>query len=254
MNADTKIALVTGATSGLGTEITRELARQEYAIMACGLGEREGEQLVGTIEQAGGTASTWTGDLTEPSSCDSVVARAVERFGCIDVLVNCAGVIHRATVGETDDDTWEQTFAINVTVPFRLSRAVVPLMREAGGGAIVNIASLWGLVGGRRAAAYCASKGAIVQLTKAMALDHAADRVRVNAVCPGACDTPMVRAEAATLGSSAEAHLEALAATIPIGRLGTGSDIAHIVAFLASESASYITGVAIPVDGGMSSG
>jgi NAD(P)-dependent dehydrogenase (short-subunit alcohol dehydrogenase family) len=147
------------------------------------------------------------------------------------------------------DAQWDMTLAVNVTAVFRLSRAAVPVMAEQGGGAIVNVASDWGLVGAERAVAYGASKGAVVQLTRSMAADHARQGIRVNAVCPGDTDTPMLRREAGVAG---EARLRAMAEAIPMGRLGQPRDVAAAIAFLASEDAAFITGAMLPVDGGNS--
>jgi NAD(P)-dependent dehydrogenase (short-subunit alcohol dehydrogenase family) len=174
-------------------------------------------------------------------------------FGRLDVLVNAAGIIQRADVLATSEEQWDRTLAVNVKSVFLLARAAIPAMLAAGGGAIVNIASNWGLVGGARAAAYCASKGAVVTLTKALALDHGHQGIRVNCLCPGDVDTPMLRDEARQLGLSWEAFREEAAAN-PLGRVGTPEDVAHAALFLASSAAAFVNGAALVVDGGFVAG
>jgi NAD(P)-dependent dehydrogenase (short-subunit alcohol dehydrogenase family) len=177
------------------------------------------------------------------------VEETVKAFGSLRILVNSAGIIHRATILETREKQWDHIMAVNLKGIFLTCKYALPEMIQGGGGAIVNISSGWGLVGGRQAAVYCASKGGVVLLTKAMALDHAHQNIRVNCLCPGDTDTPMLRAEAGELGLSVEEFL-AGAADRPMGRLGTPEEIARSVLFLASEAASYITGAILVVDGG----
>jgi len=165
--------------------------------------------------------------------------------------VNCAGVIVRANVADTSDDDWRLTMGINLDAVFYLSRAALPCLLKTTG-SIVNVASDWGLKGGERAAAYCASKGAIVQLTKAMAIDHARDGLRINAVCPGDIDTPMLASEAEDEGVNLDDHLAQAAEESPNGRIGTPEEVAALILFLASDAATHITGTAIPIDGGVS--
>ena len=193
----------------------------------------------------------WSGDLAESEDCDELVADTIDEFGSIDCLVNSAGVIVRANVADTSDEDWRFTMGINLDAVFYLSRAALPHLLKTTG-SIVNIASDWGLKGGERAAAYCASKGAIVQLTKAMAIDHALDGLRVNAVCPGDIDTPMLVSEAVEEGIDLEEHLAQAAEASPNGRIGTPEEVAALIVFLASNAATHITGTAIPIDGGMS--
>jgi NAD(P)-dependent dehydrogenase (short-subunit alcohol dehydrogenase family) len=165
------------------------------------------------------------------------------------VLVNNAGIIRRATILETTEEEWNRVMAVNLNSVFLVSREVLPRMMSAGGGAIINVSSGWGLVGGARAASYCASKGAIVQLTRAMAIDHGRDRVRVNCLCPGDTDTPMLASEAQQLGEPAHEFLRD-AARRPIGRIGRPEDIAEAALYLASDAAAFVTGTVLVVDGG----
>jgi NAD(P)-dependent dehydrogenase (short-subunit alcohol dehydrogenase family) len=169
-------------------------------------------------------------------------------LGGLDVLFNNAGVIRRGSILETSEEDFDRTLAVNVKGVFLLSRCAIPVMTRPGG-VIVNTASNWGLVGGAKAAAYCASKGAVVLLTKAMALDHGPDGIRVNCVCPGDIDTPMLRGEAAQLGEDVDEHLAELA-KVPIGRVGRPEDVAEAVLYLASDASAFMTGTPLLIDGG----
>jgi NAD(P)-dependent dehydrogenase (short-subunit alcohol dehydrogenase family) len=170
-------------------------------------------------------------------------------LGGLDLLVNNAGIIRRTTVTETSEAEWDLVMAVNVKSVFLMSRHAIPVMAESGGGTIVNISSGWGLKGGGRAASYCASKAAVVNLTRAMAIDHAAQSIRVLCICPGDTDTQMLRREAAELGEDEAAFLVESAAR-PIRRLGTPDDIGRAVVFLASDDAAWVTGTSLLVDGG----
>jgi len=190
-------------------------------------------------------------ELGTADAAEELARRALELFGHVDILVNSAGVVYHKTVPETTNEQWESTLAINVSTVFYLSRALVTGMLERGCGAIINVASTWGLVGAEQTAAYCASKGAVVQLTRAMAVDHAKHGVRINAVCPGAVDTPMLEAEAADFGISADEGRRLWAADAPNNQLASTEDIAEAIVFLSSDQAKHIHGVALPVDGGV---
>ena len=240
-----KIVIVTGASSGIGKAVARRFAAAGHAVLAAG---RNLERL-SSLERDEAGISTWAGDLSAPAACRRLVDYCVKLHGGLDVLVNNAGIYFRSGTLETTDEQWRQTLAINLDAPFFLSRAALPHLR-ASSGVIINIASDWAIKGGRKAAAYCASKGGLVQLTRAMALDHAAEGIRVNAVCPGDVDTPMLEKEAEIDGLS---HAEALAAyggQSPTGRVSTSDEVAGLVLFLTSEDAAQITGAAIPIDGG----
>ena len=239
------VALITGASSGIGAATAIAFAEAGWDVMAAGRDEGRLEEVADVSENI----STWSGELTESDDCDELVADTIDEFGQIDCLVNCAGVLVRATVADTSDADWRTTMAINLDAPFFLSRAALPhLLRSTG--SIVNIASDWGLKGGARAAAYCVSKGAIIQLTRAMAIDHASDGLRVNAVCPGDIDTPMLASEAEEHDIDLDEYLAQAAEESPNGRIGTPEEVAALVLFLASDVATHITGTAIPIDGG----
>jgi len=241
------VALVTGASSGIGAAIAIAFADAGWEVMAAG----RDESRLAEVADVSDNIATWAGELVESEGCDELVADTIEEFGAIDCLVNCAGVIVRAGAGETSDEDWRYTMSINLDVPFFLSRSALPHLLAAAG-SIVNIASDWGLRGGERAAAYCASKGAIVLLTRAMAKDHARDGLRINAICPGDVDTPMLAKEADDQELDTGEYVESLAEESPNGRIATPEEIAGLVLFLASDAASHITGTAIPIDGGLS--
>jgi NAD(P)-dependent dehydrogenase (short-subunit alcohol dehydrogenase family) len=175
--------------------------------------------------------------------------RVVATFGGVDILFNNTGVIRRVSVVETTEREWDWIMNVNVKSIYLMSRLAIPVMAKSGGGVIVNTASGWGLTGGRMAAAYCASKGAVVQLTKAMALDHGPDNIRVNCICPGDTRTPMLQQEARELGENSNRFLEE-AADRPLGRVGSPEEVAQAVLYLASDSSSFVTGTALVVDGG----
>lgn len=244
-----KVALVTGAGSGIGLAVTHRLASDGYSVMASGRDRARIEKLAFDLP----SVRNWVGDLTSTKACDDLVAACVKVFGRLDVLVNNAGIYHLANAEETSDSIWQQTIAINLTAPFLLSRAAMPQLRK-NKGAIINIASDWGLVGGRNAVAYCASKGGLVLMSKAMALDHADEGVRINAVCPGDVETPMLYRSGAVNGLDEKSALREANASSRTGRVTTPVEVAALVAFLASEQAAQITGAAIPIDGGNTAG
>ena len=240
------VALVTGASSGIGAAVAVEFADAGWNVMAAGRDEGRLEEVADVSDNI----ATWAGDLKESADCDELVADTIDEFGNIDCLVNSAGLMLRGNAEETDDEDWRNTLAINLDVPFFLSRAAMPhLMRAAG--SIVNIASYWGLHSGPRATAYCASKGGLILLTRAMAHDYAGEGVRINAVCPGGVDTPMLAAGAEDAGEDTDEFLEKVASFSPNGRIAEPGDVAALVLFLASDAATHITGTAIPIDGGV---
>jgi NAD(P)-dependent dehydrogenase (short-subunit alcohol dehydrogenase family) len=245
-----KVVLVTGSTTGIGEACARAFAEAGAAVMVSGRDSERGQAVVAAIRADGGHAEFTPADLRAGGACDSLVDATLATFGRFDVLVNNAGILYTADSLETSDEQWLDTMAVNVNALFYLSRAAVKFMRQAGGGAIVNIASEWGLNGEPRHVAYCASKGAVLQITRCMALDHAADNIRVNAVCPGEIHTRMVDEILASKGGDPTQRLRALAAGIPMRRLARPVEVARCVQFLASDLASYVTGASLSVDGG----
>jgi len=203
--------------------------------------------------RAGGAVRYLPADHADLAECERAVAETLAAFGRIDILFNNAGVLHLGAAEATSEADWAETLLVNVTGVWRMSRLVLPHMRTQGGGVIVNNASDWGLVGGRQAVAYCAAKGAVVQMTKAMALDHAREGVRINAVCPG--DTLVERwfAQDYNRNLQQKSNAELLAAmgtALPMGRVGRVEEIAQAVLFLASDESSFMTGATLVVDGG----
>jgi NAD(P)-dependent dehydrogenase (short-subunit alcohol dehydrogenase family) len=244
-----KRALITGAASGIGRATALLFAREGAAVAVADVDEAGGQAVAQAIHSEGGRAIFVRCDVTQAGDCRRAVQRTVDEFGGLDVLFNNAGIIRRATVIGTTEEEWDRVMAVNVKSIFLLSKCAIPVMAQAGGGAIVNTSSGWGLVGGRNAVSYCASKGAVVNMTRAMALDHGAQNIRVNCICPGDTDTPMLRNEARQLGESDEAFL-AEAADRPLQRIGRPEDIARAVLYLVSDDASFVTGTALVVDGG----
>jgi NAD(P)-dependent dehydrogenase (short-subunit alcohol dehydrogenase family) len=244
-----KQAIVTGGASGIGKGIAELFAREGAVVMVVDLDATRGQATAEAITEVGGRALFAAADVTRAVDCTRAVEKTVQAFGGLDILVNCAGIIRRASVLGTTEDEWDRVMAVNVKSVFLMSKCAIPPMVQRGGGVILNIASGWGLKGGRDAVAYCASKGAVVNMTRAMALDHAEQNIRVNCVCPGDTDTPMLREEARQLGQ-AEAQFLASSADRPLRRIGTPEDIAQAALYLASDAAAFVTGIALVVDGG----
>ncbi len=244
-----KRALITGGASGIGRATAMLFASEGAAISIMDLDEQGARAVAEAIRGDGGRAISVHGDVTQAADCQRAVQQTVRELGGLDILFNNAGIIHRATLLQTSEAEWDRVMAVNVKSIFLLSKYAILIMAKAGGGVIINMASAWGLVGGPRAAAYCASKGAVVQLTKSMALDHGAQNIRVNCLCPGDTDTPMLKDEAQQLGEPAERFL-AEAAQRPLGRIGRPEEIAQAALYLASDASSFVTGTALVVDGG----
>ncbi|MGA7379281.1 MAG: glucose 1-dehydrogenase [Terriglobales bacterium] len=244
-----KVALITGGASGIGRASALLFAREGASVAVVDLDLQRGHSIVEDIVRDGGKAIFEGADVTRAQDCEQAVRRTVNELGGIDVLFNNAGTIRRASVVELSEEDWDRVMAVNVKSMFLMSRLVVPIMAKSGGGAIINMASGWGLAGGPRAAAYCASKGAVVLFTKAMAVDHGPQHIRVNCICPGDTDTDMLRQEAGQLGES-EGHFLAESAHRPLGRVGRPEEIAQAALYLASDAASFVTGTALVVDGG----
>ncbi|MEE9264629.1 MAG: SDR family oxidoreductase [Vicinamibacteria bacterium] len=244
-----KRALITGGASGIGKATALLFAKEGAAVSVADRDPAGGQETVREIEGQEGQALFVATDVTRTDDCKRAVQQAVARFGGLDVLVNNAGIIIRRSVVELDEADWDRVMDVNAKSVFLMSKFAIPAMRSAGGGTIINMSSGWGLVGGAKAAAYCASKGAVVLLTKAMAVDCGPDGIRVNCLCPGDTDTPLLRDEARQLGASESSFLAA-AARRPLGRVGSPQDIARAALFLASDASSYITGTTLVVDGG----
>ncbi len=244
-----KVALITGGASGIGRATALLFADEGAAVAVVDVDQSGGQAVVRTITAAGGRAIFLAADVSQAADCQALVQQTVAQWGSLDILFNNAGIIRRASVLETTETEWDRVMAVNVKSIFLLSKYAIPIMDRAGGGVIINTASGWGLVGGPQAASYCASKGAVVLLTKAMALDHGPQNIRVNCLCPGDTDTPLLHSEAKQLGQPSQ-HFLTQAAQRPLQRLGRPEDIAQAALYLASETSAFVTGTSLVVDGG----
>lgn len=245
-----KAVIVTGGTSGIGAAIAQAFGASGAKLMITGRNAERGVAVKARIESEGSTARFMAGDITDSAFCNALVEATVERFSGLDILVNSAGIIYHATVEQTSDEQWHETMSVNIDAVFFASRAAIPALRQRGGGVIVNIASDAGLSGSPHLVAYCASKGAVIQITRAMAIDHANEDIRIVAVCPGDVDTPMLRGEFAQRGVGAEAGLRESARAVPLGRVCTPDEVADLVLYVASDAARFMTGTTIALDGG----
>ena len=239
-----RVAVVTGGASGMGAATARELAAKGATVVVV---DRNADGAAAVAAEIGALAPI-TGDVSRSAFCNDVIARVLAQHGRLDILVNAAGIIKRTDVIATSDEAWRQIFGVNVDGIFFMCRAALPHMQAQRRGVVINFGSIWGDIGATGVAAYCATKGAVHNLTRAMALDHARDGIRILAVCPGEVDTPMLSSERAA--PPTRAFLADLAdRTIPVGRLAQPEEIARVVAFLASDAASYMTGAMVNVDG-----
>ena len=241
-----KVALVSGAARGIGAATAKLLAQEGAAVVLGDVLETEGRQTAAGIVAAGGRATFMPLDVVSEASWRQVLAATVAAYGQLDVLANNAGVSGRAAVAETDGETWDRVLEINGKGVFLGTKLAIPELRKAGGGSIINISSIYGMVGSETSAAYHASKGAVRIFTKAAAIQYAADGIRVNSVHPGFVDSPMTAASHAR----PEVHNLRLSRT-PLGRMGTPEDIAAGILYLASDESSFVTGSELVIDGGM---
>ena len=239
-----KVAIVTGGGSGIGRAIARAFVHEGAQVVIAG---RDQEKLQGAAAEIGSNCVPVVCDLADPSAITELANAALRKFKHVNVLVNNAGVLLPGTAESLTQEIWEQTFNTNVRGVWQLTQAVLPNMRAAGGGSIINMGSVLSSLGARNRVAYAASKGAVLAMTKAMALDHAAENIRVNCICPGIVETEMV----AGFGMD-EAARKARIAMHPAGRFGQPEDIAGMAVLLASDESMWITGAAFTVDGGYS--
>ncbi len=244
-----KVALITGGTSGIGEATAALFAREGARIAITGRNQERGQKVVAAIERTGGNAIFLQCDVRFSEHCRRAVEQTTAAFGRLDVLFNNAGVYYPHTTLDCTEEEWDLQMDINLKGAFLMSKFALPAMIAQGSGVIINNSSGWGLVGGDAAVAYCASKGGLVLLTKAMAIDHGQQGIRVNCICPGDVDTPMLPEDARMRGLKWEKYL-AGAANRPMGRIGTPEEIAKAVLFLASDDSSFMTGAALVVDGG----
>lgn len=249
MRLQNKNAIVTGGAGGIGRATSLAFAAEGANVAVVDLNAEAAEAVAEEIRAAGGTAVAIGADVSSEADIERVVASVVDGFGGVDVVFNNAGIIRRTTAVETTVEEWDRVFGVNVRAIFLMCKHVVPVMAANGGGSIVNTGSGWGLKGGGQAISYCASKGAVVNMTRALAIDHGPQGIRVNSVNPGDVDTGMLRDEARQLGQD-QAGFLAEAAERPLNRMGQPSEIAAAVVWLASDESSYVTGSALVVDGG----
>ena len=239
-----KIALITGFGSGLGRAIAIHFAAEGVSVMGTSTTDAKGKETLEMIKRNGGEALFRAGDVRRTEEMKKVVEEAVTRFGGLDIVVNSAGVRTNGSITEITEEDWDRTIDTNLRGVFVVSRLAIPEMVKRGGGVIINISARSGMTGQAGRAAYCASKGALITLTEAMAEDHAPQKIRVNCICPGPTRTPMV-------DTSTPEKLARYAKRVPLGRIGEADDIAQAAVFLASDEASHVTAAILPVDGGM---
>ena len=249
MKLDGKVALITGGNSGIGRATAALLAQEGATVVLTGRNKERGEEVAKGINETGGQAVFLQADVRVADDCRRAVEGTLDRFGRVDVLFNNAGVYYPKTTVDCTEEEWDETIDSSLKGAFLMSKYVLPSMTERGSGSIIHNSSGWGILGGERAAAYCAAKGGLVVMAKAMAIDHGPDGIRVNCVCPGDTETPMLTVDAEMRGMSWEDY-EAGAADRPLGRIGTPEEIARAVLFLASDDSSFVTGEALVVDGG----
>ncbi len=246
---DGKCALITGGNAGIGRASAILLAREGARVAITGRNQERGHEVVREISEAGGDAHFMVCDVRLSHQCRGAVDATLERYGRVDVLFNNAGVYFPRTVPECSEEEWDLTIDTSLKGAFLMSKYVLPSMIERKSGVIIHCGSGWGIQGGDRAAAYCAAKGGLVVMTKAMAIDHGPQGIRVNCICPGDVDTPMLPDDAKQRGISWESYLEG-ASDRPLGRIGTAEEIARAVLFLSTDDSSFVTGAALVVDGG----
>lgn len=247
-----KVAIVTG-TSGIGRAVAQRLACGGARVLACGIDPSVNAELQSEAGSRKLAIETQLCDVSLPDDANDAVARCVQLFGGVDILVNAAAIHPYGTATETDFETWNRCLSVNVTGIFLFARLSIPEMKKRGGGAIVNIASVQGHACQRGVAAYVASKGAILSLTRALALDHAADGIRVNSISPGSISTPMLELAARTFSPELPVKdvFKRFGGAHPLGRIGTPEEVAEMAAFLASNKAGFCTGADYRVDGGL---
>jgi NAD(P)-dependent dehydrogenase (short-subunit alcohol dehydrogenase family) len=249
LSLEGKVAVVTGAGSGIGRGIARLLADMGAAVAVLDRNVETGGETTAAILQARGKALTVPCDVRLRPDCQRAVEQTLSAYGRIDVLCNNAGIAIRKDTLALEEEEWDTVLDVTLKAVYLLSREVIPIMIRSGGGAIINTGSGWSLKGGPKAVSYCAAKGGVVNLTRAMAIDHGKDNIRVNCVCPGDIDTPMLASECRQLGEDPNRFMKE-AANRPLARVGTPMDVANAVLFLASDMAKWITGAHLVVDGG----
>ncbi len=249
MSFENQIVVITGGAGGVGQTLVRLFARSGARIIIADMNEEGCREVAEEARMLGAEADYLAGNLREKEYCERLIGFAGERFGGVDILLNNAGIIPRGTIEETSDEMWFSAMDVNLNAVFYLCRAVIPQMKQRGGGAIVNTSSVWGTYPGPAHVAYCTSKGAVAALTKNLGRDCAPLGIRVNAVCPHEINTPMIRSGFERRGLDPDKAVEELNRTVPLGRIAEPEDIADVIAFLASDQSRYIAGETIEVTG-----
>lgn len=249
MRLQNKVALITGGTSGIGEATAILFAKEGANVAITGRDEKRGHAVTVRILESGGKAIFIRTDVRKAAECRRAVDETLRAFDKLDILFNNAGVFYPHTILDCSEEEWDLQLDVNLKGTFLMSKFALPGMIQRASGIIINNSSGWGIVGGDKAVAYCASKGGVVLLTKAMAIDHGSQGIRVNCICPGDVDTPMLPEDARMRGLKWEDYL-AGCANRPLGRIGTVEEIAKAALFLASEDSSFMTGAALVVDGG----
>lgn len=244
MKLEGKVAFVTGFGSGLGQAIAMLFAKQGAVVAGTSTTEAKGRDTVRMIESSGGKTLFRPGDVSDSKQMKALIDETVKRFGGLDIVVNSAGVRTNGSITEITEEQWDRTIDVNLKGVFVVSRLAIPEMIKRGGGVILNIGARSGMAGQAGRAAYCASKGGMITLTEAMAMDYAREKIRVNCICPGPTRTPMV-------DTSTPEKLARYKTRVPLGRIGEPEDIAQAALYLASDDASMVTAAILPVDGGM---
>ncbi|HIC16491.1 TPA: glucose 1-dehydrogenase [Candidatus Poribacteria bacterium] len=249
MRISDKVAIITGAASGIGRTTAILFAKEGGKVVVADQNEASGDETVDLIRTDGGQAIFTRVNVTSATDIQGMVKTTIDTYGKLNILVNNAGIAIRLPVVDLPEEDWDRSIDVNLKGIYLGSKYAIPEMIKNDGGAIVNIASIYGLVGGRTRAAYAASKGGVVNLTRSIALDYALYKIRVNCICPGFVNTPLLKNILKT-----QEEYQALADLHPIGRLGEMLEIAHGVLYLASDESSFVTGIALPIDGGYTAG
>jgi len=244
-----KRVLITGGTSGMGEATAVAFVQAGANVLISGRNQQRANAIINRLGKASGSINFVPGDISQSDQCGAIVEQSVSALGGLDIVVNSAGIIYHATAEETTDQQWLDTMNVNVNGMFYICRAAIPHLKAVGG-TIVNIASDAALTGSYHLTAYCASKGAVLQMTRAMALDYAKDGVRIVPICPGDVDTPMLRGEFRDRGLDVETGLKESSQAVPLNRVCSAEEVAHMVLYAASDSAKFITGYPLVLDGG----
>ena len=248
-NFSQKRVLITGGTSGMGEATAQAFVEAGASVMITGRNQERASHIIAGLSNAPGNIDFVAGDISASETCRQIVEHSVSLLGGLDIIVNSAGIIYHANAEETTDQQWLDTMNVNVNGMFYICRAAIPHLK-VDGGVIVNIASDAALSGSYHLTAYCASKGAVLQMTRAMALDYARDKIRIVPICPGDVDTPMLTGEFRDRGLDTETGLSESALGVPLNRVCSAEEVAHMVLYAASDSANFITGYPLVLDGG----